>query len=395
MAFTVFGVLGTADVNAAKDDAAISVVMWYGKTGVDTMPAYNGAGMDDVLAEKTLRTFTRSELESMDKTEYNPYCFTGKGGAFVVRARGVLVSDLIKKANVDQADIIDLKTAQLKGSSFMPNNGQKDYLTQGVTYTGAKTIDTNTGVADDTESIDVPFIIATSRFEETFPNDGTITVKDKYDSMDKGAQPLTNYRNFMGSKNTKDFAGNRYVSNVDSIVLFKTASADDVTVQLGDYGKTYDGMAKTPEVTVKIGDTVLKKDADYTVEYGNNVNAGNGTAVVTGKTFEGKKTLTFAIDKAAQVMSVKAAKKTLKARKLKKKVQTVKALTVGNANGIVSYKKISGSKKLTVNSKTGKISVKKKTKKGTYKVKVRVSAAGDQNYTAASRTVTVTVKVKK
>ena len=35
-----------------------------------------------------------------------------------------------------------------------------------------------------------------------------------------------------------------------------------------------------------------------------------------------------------------------------------------------TYKKLSGSAKLTVNAKTGKITVKKKTKKRTYKLKV-------------------------
>ena len=41
-----------------------------------------------------------------------------------------------------------------------------------------------------------------------------------------------------------------------------------------------------------------------------------------------------------------------------------------------------------------KVNVKKGTKKGTYKIKVIVTAAGNANYNAGSKTVTVKVKVK-
>ena len=87
----------------------------------------------------------------------------------------------------------------------------------------------------------------------------------------------------------------------------------------------------------------------------------------------------------------------VKYRKLRKKKQTLarsKVLVVGGADGTVSYKKLSGNKKISINSKTGKVTIKKKLKKGTYKVKVRVSASGDYNYASASRTVTFKIKVK-
>ena len=48
-----------------------------------------------------------------------------------------------------------------------------------------------------------------------------------------------------------------------------------------------------------------------------------------------------------------------------------------------------------VNARTGNIKVKKGVKKGTYKVKVRVKAAGNANYKPSGwKTVTVTGKVK-
>ena len=42
----------------------------------------------------------------------------------------------------------------------------------------------------------------------------------------------------------------------------------------------------------------------------------------------------------------------------------------------------------------GKVTVKKGLKKGTYKVKVKVKAAGNKNYKAATKTVTFKINVK-
>ena len=103
-------------------------------------------------------------------------------------------------------------------------------------------------------------------------------------------------------------------------------------------------------------------------------------------------------EKMAQPMTVKSMKKTVKAKKLKKRSIVVKALTVKKNQGKVAYKVVGGKAKakkaLKVNKKTGRVTVKKKTKKGTYKIRVRVTAAGNADYKAGSKTVTVTVKVK-
>ena len=97
--------------------------------------------------------------------------------------------------------------------------------------------------------------------------------------------------------------------------------------------------------------------------------------------------------KKSQNLKVTKKNKTVKAKALKKKALKVKAITVKNAKGKVSYKKVSGSKKLSL-VKGGKIKVKKGTKKGTYKIKVKVTAKGNSTYKAASKTVTVKIKVK-
>ena len=97
-------------------------------------------------------------------------------------------------------------------------------------------------------------------------------------------------------------------------------------------------------------------------------------------------------------MKLKAVKRTAKASKLKKKAVTVaKPLKfTKKARGKVTYAKVAkGSAKcLTVNKKTGKVKVRKGTKKGTYKIKIKVTAKGNRNYKAGSKTVTCKVVVK-
>ncbi len=95
-------------------------------------------------------------------------------------------------------------------------------------------------------------------------------------------------------------------------------------------------------------------------------------------------------------LTLKAKSPIVKFSKLRKKSQTValkKWITVSKAQGKVTYKKTGGNKKITV-SKAGKITVKKGLKKGTYKIKVKVTAAGNSSYKAKSKTVTVKIKVE-
>lgn|GEM_PF-5086261 len=104
------------------------------------------------------------------------------------------------------------------------------------------------------------------------------------------------------------------------------------------------------------------------------------------------------LPKKNQTMIVKASNKTVKAKAVKKKARVAAPLTVANAKGAVTYKVVGGNKKskkaLKLNTKTGIITIKKKTKKGTYKIKVTVTASGDAEFKSGSSTVWATVKVK-
>lgn len=89
---------------------------------------------------------------------------------------------------------------------------------------------------------------------------------------------------------------------------------------------------------------------------------------------------------------VKTSVKKVKVKKLKKKAVSVAVLTVKNKEGKIRYAKASGSSKLTVDTSSGKVKVKKGTRKGTYRIAIDVTAAG--NSFCEKKTVRVTAKVK-
>jgi hypothetical protein len=104
--------------------------------------------------------------------------------------------------------------------------------------------------------------------------------------------------------------------------------------------------------------------------------------------------------KAAQPMTVKAKTVTVSYNKLQKKSRTLavkKTLTIKKAKGTKKFVITKVNKRkafFKINAKTGKITVRKGLKKGTYKVTVKVIAAGNDNYLAGSKTKTVKIKVR-
>lgn len=168
----------------------------------------------------------------------------------------------------------------------------------------------------------------------------------------------------------------------------------------GGFKFPYTGEKINPELIIKdVDGNILKKDVDYVVTYYNTVNAGAYLADIEYiGYYEGADCALYYITTAKQPMTVKAKKQTVKISKAKKKKVTVKPLTIKKAKGkvqVVKEKKGTDAKifkKITVNSKTGAITFKKaKYKKGTYKIKLKVTVKG-VNY--ADKTVTKVVKVK-
>ena len=180
-------------------------------------------------------------------------------------------------------------------------------------------------------------------------------------------------------------------------------------ISLAGTSYTYTGKAITPKATVANSSEELSTDV-YDVTYSNNTNVGTATVKITlkGDYYEGTKSLTFKINKAANPLAVKPKTVKVKSSKLKKKSQTLAVTKVikftmdakdKKTYTLVSVRKGSKSfkKYFKINKTTGKISIKRnsKMKKGTYKVKVKVKATGDANYDESLvKTVTFKVKVK-
>ena len=108
---------------------------------------------------------------------------------------------------------------------------------------------------------------------------------------------------------------------------------------------------------------------------------------------------TVTVNKGANPLKVKAKTVKVKASKLRRKTQKVKrtkAFKVQKAKGAVQFKLVKrnskAGKKIAV-SKAGKITVKKGLARGTYKMKVKVTAVGNADYKACAKKVTLKVKV--
>ena len=161
---------------------------------------------------------------------------------------------------------------------------------------------------------------------------------------------------------------------------------------------TYTGKTLKPSLSVKYAGTKMKSNRDYKISYSNNVKAGTAKVKITGiGKISGSVTKTFKIAKAKNPLTVKTATTSIKASKVKNKAQTLTdAIKVTKKEGAVTFTKVANgsSKNLTINKKSGKIKIAKGAKKGTYKIKVKVKAAGNKNYKDLTKTITVIVKVK-
>ena len=177
------------------------------------------------------------------------------------------------------------------------------------------------------------------------------------------------------------------------VTVTKSLAAAEIKVA----SATYTGKNLTPAVTVKLDGVELTKDKDYSVTYENNKNAGkNAKVTVSGKgVYLETASKTFTIKKAKQPMVVKITNKSFKAKDLKKKAKSYKAVTVTKNQGAVTYKvTLSKTAKKALRFAKGKITVKKKAKKGTYKVKVKITAKGNANYLSGYVNKVIKVKVK-
>ena len=180
----------------------------------------------------------------------------------------------------------------------------------------------------------------------------------------------------------------------------RTTDISGAAMTLSKTSYTYDGNVKKPSVkSVVLNGITLKAGTDYTVSYASGrKNVGFYKVTVTGiKKYSGKIQMSFSIDKAKNTLKVTAKTAKVKYSKLKSANQTVarkSVLTVTGGKGTITYTKMNGPTKITINKSTGKVTVKKGLKKGTYKVKVNIKAAGTKNYKPLTLTRTFKIIVK-
>lgn len=126
----------------------------------------------------------------------------------------------------------------------------------------------------------------------------------------------------------------------------------------------------------------------------------NNWSIGSAARFDDVQSINFIFStQAVNPLTVKGKTATVKYKKLRRKKQ---ALSVSKAisftkkgQGKLTYAKVSGNMKITINKSTGKITIKKGLRRKTYKVKVKVRAAGNNQYKPSSwKTVTIKIKVK-
>ncbi len=186
--------------------------------------------------------------------------------------------------------------------------------------------------------------------------------------------------------------GKVYYGAWSDVKSIKTANNDITKATVsGISTKAFTGKAITQNVTVKVGNTVLKNGTDYTVSYSNNKKVGKATVKITGKgKYGGVITKTFTINPAKQEIQKLTAKS---------KAFFIDWAQKGSATGYeVQYatnSKFTGAKKVTItNSKTDKTTVSKLSANKKYYVRVRsyTTVGGTKYYGAWSAVKNVTTK---
>ena len=186
--------------------------------------------------------------------------------------------------------------------------------------------------------------------------------------------------------------GKVYYGAWSDIKSIKTANNDITKATVsGISTKAFTGKAITQNVTVKVGNTVLKNGTDYTVSYSNNKKVGKATVKITGKgKYGGVITKTFKINPAKQEIQKLTAKS---------KAFFIDWAQKGSATGYeIQYatnSKFTGAKKVTItNNKTDKTTVSKLSANKKYYVRVRsyTTVGGTKYYGAWSAVKNVTTK---
>ena len=202
---------------------------------------------------------------------------------------------------------------------------------------------------------------------------------------------------------TAEFRDTTFQTRTKTAAIPKLTDISGMKVVLSKTAYIYNGYVHRPAI-VSIGGMALLKGTDYTTVWSAATpkNAGTYTVTIKGKgAYTGTAKASYRINKARNTLAAKGKTIKLKASILKKKSLVRlrrKIMSVSGARGTLTYVKANVSKtryskKFVVNKSTGKLTVKKGVRKGLYRVKIKVTAAGNSNYKKLTDIVTVSVRV--
>ena len=157
----------------------------------------------------------------------------------------------------------------------------------------------------------------------------------------------------------------------------------DITLSIPEAGYVYDGTEKRPEVTVSSVNRTFTEGIDYTVEYLNNIDAGENTAQVLVTALENGRCL----DSARVTFSIARSEQTLAASNLELTAPEEKQIAVSGAQGELTF--------TSSDTSIAEIVAENGTVRGVGpgSAKVTISAAQTDNYNAAQIEINVTVRI--
>ena len=194
-------------------------------------------------------------------------------------------------------------TISMNGTRF--NNRILDITITGKgNYTGS--VDTSVAIKYTPATTNISTCTAT--FGTTsYTYDGTaktptVTVKNGTTTLKNGTDYTVSYSNNINSGTaTVTITGKgNYTGTLSKTFTINKKDISTATITLSQTSYEYDGNAKKPTVTVKIGSIAIPATG-YDVSYSNNVNAGTAKVTVTGKNnYTGSASVNYTITKATE-----------------------------------------------------------------------------------------------
>jgi len=324
------------------------------------------------------------------------------------KSSGTLGADALQPVGTNETDEWKLTLVSDSYSSFSVDEIVEKDGVYTVKYSGAKTGDNeyiSAVIIDPSDNITYY-----GRIADASNATGSVEINTA-GRFNNGDMLFVFNEQYNGDKNTDYASGLKLVATYQSgnpFTLDRPISIKDAEVVLNKTVFTYNAKVQKPTIETIDGLT-LTEGTDYTAEWSDasSTNVGKYTVTITGiGKYSDTTTAAYKIKKAANPLKVKGKTAEVKYSKLKKKEQTLAVTKVINfvkkGKGEMKYtlsSAIKGDKNFKkyfkIDKTTGRLTVKTGLKTGTYKVTVKVKAAGNDNYKASAvKTVTFKVKVK-